>query len=104
MWMNRFHPCQAKVMAMKNFTFALVTTACLVAATLASASPAVAAPSGVGTAQDTLSSLQAAGYTVMLKKVGNAPLDKCTVSALQPDHTSSPTDTGSRAVCLRVTC
>jgi hypothetical protein len=91
-------------MAMKSFTFALVTTAGLATATLGSASPAVAAPSGVGTAQDTVNSLQAGGYTVILKKVGDAPLDKCTVSVLQPDHTSSPTDTGSPAVCLRVEC
>jgi hypothetical protein len=91
-------------MAMKSFTFALVTTAGLAAAAVGSASPAVAAPSGVGTAQDTVNSLQAAGYTVVLKKVGNAPLDKCTVSAVGPDHTAANTGAGSPAVCLRVSC
>jgi hypothetical protein len=89
---------------MKSLAFAVVTTAGLIAATLGSASPAVAAPSGVGTAQDTVNSLHAGGYTVIVKKVGNAPLDQCTVSALQPDHTYSQLGTGSPAVCLRVSC
>jgi hypothetical protein len=89
---------------MKSIAFALVTTAGLAAATLGSASAAVGAPSGVGTAQDTVNSLQAGGYTVILKNVGNAPLHKCTVTALQPDNTFSGTDTESPAVCLRVTC
>jgi hypothetical protein len=74
------------------------------AAAVGSASPTVAAPSGVGTAQDTVKSLQADGYTIILKKVGNAPLDECTVSAVQPDHTSSEMGSGSPAVCLRVSC
>lgn len=87
---------------MKIFTFALVTTAGLAAAAVGSASPAVTAPSGVGTAQDTVNSLQAAGYTIVLKKLGNAPLDKCTVSAVGPDHSSAATE--SPAVCLRVSC
>jgi hypothetical protein len=102
--MNIFHPWQAKGMSMKSFTFAMVTTAGLAAAAVGSASPTVAAPSGVGTAQDTVKSLQADGYTIILKKVGNAPLDECTVSAVQPDHTSSEMGSGSPAVCVRVSC
>jgi len=43
------------------------------------------------------------GYTVILKKVGNAPLDKCTISAVRPGH-SSPADTGSHGVCVHVKC
>jgi hypothetical protein len=89
---------------MKRFAFAIIATSGLAAAAVGSASPAVTAPSGVGTAQDIVNSLQAGGYTVVLKQVGNAPLDKCTVSAVGPDHTASDTGTGSSAVCLRVSC
>lgn len=89
---------------MKRIIFAVVTTAGLAAAAVGSASPAVAAPSGVGTAQDVVNSLQAAGYTVVLKQVGNASLDKCTVSAVGSDHTASNRGAGSPAVCLRVSC
>lgn len=95
LWMNRLHPCQAKGMAVKSFAFAIATAGGLAAAALGAASPAVTAPAGVGTAQDTVDSLQAGGYTVNLKKVGNAPLDKCTVMAVGPDHTASDTATGS---------
>lgn len=89
---------------MKRLVFAIVTTSGLAAAAVGSASPAVTAPSGVGTAQDTVNSLQAGGYTVVLKQVGNAPLDRCTVSAVGPDHTSAGAGSGSPAVCLRVSC
>lgn len=89
---------------MRSFTFALVTTAGLAAAAVGSASPAVTAPSGVGTAQDIVNSLQTGGYTVVLKQVGNAPLDKCTVRSVGPDHTAPDTGTGPPAVCLRVSC
>jgi hypothetical protein len=89
---------------MKSSAVAIVSTAGLLGAALGSASPTVAAPSGIGTAQDTVNSLQAGGYTVILKKVGNAPLDECTVSSVQPDHTYSETGSESPAVCLRVSC
>jgi hypothetical protein len=91
-------------MAMKGFVFAIAATAGLAVATLGSASPSVAAPSGVGTAQDTVNSLVAGGYTVILKRVGNAPLDECTISAVQPGHTSSGADNGLPGVCVYVKC
>ena len=89
---------------MKRFAFAIVATSGLAAAAVGSASPAITAPSGVGTAQDAVNALQAGGYTVVLKQVGDAPLNKCTVSAIGPDHTAADTGTGSPAVCLRVSC
>jgi hypothetical protein len=54
----------------------------------------VAAPSGPGTAQDTVNSLQASGVNVVLNKVGNAPLEQCTVTAVRPGQTYSHTDSG----------
>ena len=56
--------------------------------------PAAAAPSGPGTVQDTVNSLQASGYQVIVSKVGNAPLEKCTVTAVRPGQTYSRTDSG----------
>jgi hypothetical protein len=54
------------------------------ATTIAMEIPALAAPSGPGSVQDTVSSLEASGYKVILNKVGTAPLDQCSVSAVLP--------------------
>jgi hypothetical protein len=69
--------------AMKSACSVLVTSG-LAAATLGLAAPAVAAPSGTGSAQDTVNQLQANGYRVILNKIGDAPLDQCTVASVRP--------------------
>ena len=79
---------------MRKVTFATIATAGLAAATFALASPASAAPSEVGTAQDTINSLQAQGFTVIVNKVGNASLSQCRVSAVRPGQTYSRSDSG----------
>ena len=56
--------------------------------------PAVAAPTGPGDAQQTIDQLQADGYTVIVNRVGTAPLDQATVVAVRPGQTYSRTDTG----------
>ncbi|STZ44391.1 Uncharacterised protein [Mycolicibacterium gilvum] len=56
----------------------ITTAAVLVAA------PAPAAPSGPGSAQDTVKSLEDSGYTVIVSKTGSAPLTKCAVSSIRP--------------------
>ena len=58
---------------MKGFAFATLAAGSLVAASLGLAAPAVTAPSGPGTVQDTVNTLQASGYQVIVSKVGNAP-------------------------------
>jgi hypothetical protein len=78
----------------KSFAFATLAAGTLVAASLGLVAPAVAAPSGPGTAQDTVNSLQASGVNVVLNKVGNAPLEQCTVTAVRPGQTYSHTDSG----------
>ncbi|OMB98325.1 hypothetical protein A5733_08200 [Mycobacterium sp. NS-7484] len=50
---------------------------------LASSAPAVAAPTGQTSAQATISDLEAQGFKVILNKVGNAPMDQCTVTAVR---------------------
>ena len=79
---------------MKSFAFAALAVGSLVAASLGLVAPAAAAPSGPGTVQDTVNSLQASGYQVIVSKVGNAPLEKCTVTAVRPGQTYSRTDSG----------
>ena len=79
---------------MKHFAFATLAASSLVAASLGLVAPAVAAPSGPGTAQDTVNSLQASGYNVVVNKVGNAPLEQCSVTAVRPGQTYSRTDSG----------
>ncbi|KHO26586.1 hypothetical protein A5761_16965 [Mycolicibacterium setense] len=44
---------------------------------------ASAAPTGQMSAQATISELEAQGFRVILNKVGNAPMDQCTVTAVR---------------------
>jgi hypothetical protein len=80
---------------MRTVIFSTIAAAGLAGVTFGLASPASAAPTDTGTAQDTISSLQAEGFTVIVNKTGNAPLSQCTVSAVKPGHTLSRTDSGA---------
>jgi hypothetical protein len=80
---------------MKKFGFATLAASGLAAAILGLAAPADAAPAGPGNAQDTISSLQAQGYTVIVNKQGTAPLNQSTVVAVRPGQTYSRTDSGA---------
>src|ERR1700730_18700615 len=64
----------------------------LAAAIIGLAAPAAAAPPGPGDAQQTISELQAQGYTVIVNRTGTVPLDQATVVAVRPGQTSSRTD------------
>jgi hypothetical protein len=66
----------------------------IAAAIIGLAAPAVAAPSGPGNAQQTINELQAQGYTVIVNRIGTAPLDQATVVAVRPGQTFSRRDTG----------
>lgn len=43
-----------------------------------------AAPAASHSAQDTVESLQARGYRVIVNRVGSLPLDECTVTSMRP--------------------
>ncbi|MCV7170213.1 MULTISPECIES: hypothetical protein [Mycolicibacterium] len=45
---------------------------------------ALAAPAGVGSAEETAAVLERSGYRVVVDKVGDLPLDQCSVAAVQP--------------------
>jgi hypothetical protein len=79
---------------MKKFGFAATIVGGLAAAIIGLATPAAAAPTGPGNAQQTISELQAQGYTVIVDRVGTVPLDKATVVAVRPGQTYSRTDAG----------
>jgi hypothetical protein len=77
---------------MKN-SIALGFTASTVAiAAVALASVASAAPTGPSQVEDTVRTLEASGYTVIVNRSGAAPLSECSVSALRQGVTHQATD------------
>jgi len=77
---------------MKKFGITSVAASALAAAFLGLAAPVQAAPAGPGGAQDTISELQRQGYTVIVNRIGNAPLEQASVVAVRPGQTYSRTD------------
>ena len=77
---------------MKKFGYATVLAGGLAAAVIGLASPAVAAPSGTSSAQDTITSLHQQGYNVIVNRIGDTPLDQATVVAVRPGQTHETTD------------
>ncbi len=78
---------------MKKYVVALLTAAALASAPLVLAGAAAAAPSGPSTVEQTVRTLEASGYNVILNRTGSAPMSGCTVSAVRPGQTHSTTDT-----------
>jgi hypothetical protein len=78
--------------SMKKFGFATVLAGGLAAAVIGLATPAAAAPTGPGNAQDTIASLQQQGYNVIVNRIGDTPLDQATVVAVRPGQTHDTTD------------
>ena len=68
-----------------------LTAAGIAAATLALAAPTLAAPSGGGSAQDTIAQLQSEGYTVTVTRVGSGALSACTVVDVRNPNTITRT-------------
>jgi hypothetical protein len=79
---------------MKKFALAATVASGLAAAVIGLAAPATAAPAGPGDAQQTIDILRAQGYTVIVNRIGTAPLDHSDVVAVRPGQTYSRTDTG----------
>jgi hypothetical protein len=68
---------------MKKFACATLAAGGLSALTVGLGPPAVAAPSGTSNARDTISSLEAQGYNVIVNKIGDTPLDEADVVAVR---------------------
>lgn len=68
---------------MNKFGFATIAASALTAGFLGGfvglAAPAMAAPTGAGNADDTISSLEAQGYNVIVNRLSDAPLSDANV-------------------------
>jgi hypothetical protein len=86
----------------------------LTSASLTLAAAAAAAPTGPSQVDETVRTLEASGYNVIINRSGAAPLSQCTVSTVRPGQTSSTTDSRggssihttitSKTVYVDVTC
>ncbi|WP_313959922.1 hypothetical protein [Mycobacterium deserti] len=64
----------------------------MAASTVALAGIASAAPTGPSQVEETVRTLEASGYHVIVNRTGAAPLSACTVSAVRPGVTHQTTD------------
>lgn len=80
---------------MKSFFFTTLTAGALASVALGLTGTANAAPAGPSAVDQTVSQLRSQGYQVVLNRVGTAPLDRCTISAVRPGQTFSRTDSGA---------
>ncbi|BBY73383.1 hypothetical protein MPRF_39820 [Mycolicibacterium parafortuitum] len=64
---------------MTKFSIAATTAAALSAAFLGLSAPALAAPSGTGDAQSTISQLEAQGNRVIVQKLSDTPLEDANI-------------------------
>ena len=78
---------------------AAVAVGAVIALPLGAPSSAHAAPSGIGSAQDTVHELESNGFRVVLNKMGTRPLDHCTVDSVRPGETvTRPVHSGGELV------
>ncbi len=70
-----------------RFAISAVAAGVLALAAMGFAADAGAAPSGVGSAADTVKDLQADGYTVQVNGAATTPLSECSVTGVHPGTT-----------------
>jgi hypothetical protein len=80
---------------MTKFPITAIAAAALSTAALTFAAAAAAAPSGPSSVDQTVNQLQADGYTVIVNKIGAAPVHLCTVAAVRPGQTYTRSDSGT---------
>jgi hypothetical protein len=80
---------------MNKFGFAATVASGLAAAVIGLAGPASAAPTGTDNAQQTIGELRSQGYTVIVNRIGNAPLDQAEVVAIRPGQTYTHVNAGA---------
>jgi hypothetical protein len=83
---------------MKKFGFAATVVSGLAAAIIGLAAPAAAAPTGPDNAQQTIGQLRAQGYTVVVNRLGNAPLDQAEVVAVRQGQTFTHINAGQPVI------
>ena len=80
---------------MKNLLFTSLTAGALAAAALGLTSTANAAPAGPSSVDATIDHLRQQGFEVIVNRIGTAPQEQCTLSAIRPGQTYSRADSGS---------
>jgi hypothetical protein len=75
---------------------AAVVLGTFTATTLGAGSPAAAAPSGFGNAQDTINALQSQGFNVELNGAAVYPLSGCKVTGIEGLNNSNIDSSGRR--------
>lgn len=99
---------------MKTHVAVSFTAATFAISSLALAAVANAAPTGPSTVDQTVRTLEASGYNVIVNRSGAAPLSQCSVKAVRPGQTHSTDDSRggssinttitSQTVYVDVTC
>jgi hypothetical protein len=77
---------------MKKYTITALAAGAMTAAVLGLAGLATAAPSSPSKVDDTVRTLEASGYHVIVNRSGAAPLSSCTVESIRPGQTFSTID------------
>jgi hypothetical protein len=73
-----------KAPRLNALTFAAIAAGAFIALAVGLSASAQAVPSGIGSAQDAVNELEDNGFNVVVKKIGAAPLDHCTVDSVRP--------------------
>lgn len=77
---------------MKSYLIAGLIVGGMASATVALSGIAVAAPTGPTEVEETVKTLEASGYNVILNRTGSAPLSSCTVKEVRPGQTHKTFD------------
>jgi hypothetical protein len=77
---------------MKQYLIWALAVGAVAASGLGVAAMANAAPSGPTQVEQTVRTLEASGYHVIVNRTGAAPLSSCSVSAVRPGQTHSTFD------------
>jgi hypothetical protein len=90
---GRIGPDEAEeIREMNKYLIPLLTAGGMAAAVLGLSGVATAAPSGPSHVEDTVKTLEASGYDVIVNRTGAAPLSSCTVTSVRPGQTHSTVD------------
>ena len=77
---------------MRKFLIATVAAGAITTSALGLAGLAAAAPTGPSQVNDTVRTLEASGYDVIVNRTGSAPLSSCSVTSVRPGQTHSTFD------------
>jgi hypothetical protein len=89
---------------MKRYLSVGFTASAVASGFVALAAVATAAPTGPSQVDDTVRTLEAEGYNVIVNRTGAAPLSQCTVRAVRPGQTHSTNDSrGGSSINTTVT-